>query len=96
MAKVDLVGVGIVKTYPTTTGGPGGHPSPPGPGRKTTGCGWPNSTETVRITIYSRPWKICPPNSSFLETPPKKQNFSEIDQNEKKHENRQNDVIFTG
>ena len=29
MAKVDLVGVGIVKTHPTTTGGPGGTQAPP-------------------------------------------------------------------
>ena len=28
MAWVDLVGVGIVKNYLTTTGGPGGHFAP--------------------------------------------------------------------
>jgi hypothetical protein len=54
---VDIVGVGIIKNYPSPTGGPGGRPSPPGSGRRIPGCVRPGFEETVPFTIYYRPWR---------------------------------------
>ena len=55
MRRVDLVGVDIIKNVLSVTGGPGGRPSPLGPGIKIAGCRWTISAENVHITTLYRP-----------------------------------------
>ena len=97
MAGVDLVGVEIVKNHPTSTERPGGGaPSPPGLEAESNVVAGQFSGEksVLQSTIDCKEENF--PRTSNLDTPHKKPKFPQIDQNAKKHENRRNDVIFTG
>ena len=96
MYGVDLMGVEIVKNNPTSTGGPGGAPSPPAPCRTNVGVWVDNFNENLwRIQSTVSDLEPGHPHPYVSINTQKKQNFAEIDKNAKKHKNRQNDVIFT-
>ena len=100
MPGVNLVGVGIIKNSPTPTGGPGGRPAPPpppAPYKANVGVQVDNFNENLwRIQSTVSDLESVHLTCQSWKHTQKKQNFSEIDQNAKKHENRQNEVIFTG
>ena len=93
MAGVNLVGVGIIKNHPSLTRGAGGAPSPPGlelameVERRGVGRQFQQKLFVIQYTIDCEKEKFSTPEGwqQFL----KNENFTEIDQNAKKHENRQ-------
>ena len=96
MCGIDLVGVGIVKNYPTPTGRPGGGTLPPRPVASRVGELCDQYGENLWRTQSSI--KLEGPGQypfTVFEFLQKNRNFTKNDQNAKKHKNRQNDVIFT-
>ena len=95
MAGIELVEVGIVKNNPILIGGPGGAPSPPGLAAENDELARQFQLEVsvVQSTIDCSK-ELHSPRQTWKPTQ-KPQKFTEIHQNAKKHENHQNDVIFT-
>ena len=96
MYGVDLVGVELVKNNPTATGGLGGA-KPPWPMAskfgELAGQVW-GKMSTIQSTIDCG--STGQPTRQTRKPLTKNQIYPQIDQNAKKHKNRQNDVIFTG
>ena len=101
MYGVDLVGVGFVKNNPTATGGPGGHLAPLAHSIKSVGelgdqyC----KQNVVQYNPLSNVKELVgqlPLRSNSLAPSEKTKNTPKSAKTQKKHKNRQNDVIFTG
>ena len=96
MAVVDLVGVSIIKNHQTLTrGAGGGRPAPTAMEVERRGVGgqFQQKLFVVQYTIDCEKEKLS--HFEDWQQFPKNENFTKIDQNAKKHEKRQNDVIFT-
>ena len=95
MAGVDLVGVEIVKNRPTSNGEPWGCRAPPGlEVESNVVAGQFLGEKSVPQSTIDCKEEKSPERQTWIH-PTKNQNSPQIDQNAKKHEKRQNDVIFT-
>ena len=94
MAGVNIGGVGITKNVLSLTGGPGGTQAPPALADKRRGVSdqFQQKLSTIQLTIDHQKFGQLHPY--VFEKTWKNKNFTQIDKNAKKHENRQNDVIF--